>query len=454
MLISWDLRHPMVHSYDMRIEAAATPLPERFPDDEIGLMTYDEFLAFRNPDGKHHESDTYDFSLVKLNRDHAAPVGIARDRGETFEVSKAAEGYRIVDKQDKLVGLIHAGVGYYDNAQMKSRFPREVIAERGRDNERVDLGVTSTKHVKYLSEYVPLISPIAKLNQARYPVVLQHITVKGEPMVVRAEKKPVLNKRTSLAIFNHEGYVVAQGADEWGATLLVVAQEYRGSGLGKIIGRYWYEFNPASKSGGFTNAGEANAVALWKERVREFSANGWYSQLIREGRITYERVKAIVKDAKVRPPARQEVVAPKVKATGDILVFADGISFIVYDRAFLDEQEEKWIHGFGLFRDAEVGSFLFRIEYDRPFAELTTKIALQMARDNGEKLYDGGGYNDLLEDIEKYPGVEREGNLIVVTRDLVPLRAMAAKEKQQRKAVDPYDEKFYSLQELANSKWD
>jgi len=445
----------MAHSYDRRVQAATTPLPSSFPDDEIGLMTYEEFLEFRNPGGKHHEQGAYDFELTKLNRDHDSPVGEAWDRNEAFYIRKLAEGYSIVDKQDKLVGLIHAGVGYYDNPRMKSRFPKEAFADRGRDNKRIDLGVKSTKHVKYLSEYMPLVSPIAKLNRERYPVVLQHIIVKGEPMVVRAEKQPVLNKHTSLAILNHEGYIVAQGADEWGATLLVVAREYRSKGLGRIIGRYWYEFNPASKSGGFTNAGEANAIALWKERVREFSAQGWYSQLLREGRITLDRVKAILKDVGgIRPPAKLEPVDTRVKATGDILVFADGISFIVYDRAFLDEPEEKWIHGFGFFRDADVGTFLFRIEYDRPFAEFTTKVALQMARDNGEKLYDGGGYNDMLEDVEKYPGVEREGDLIVVTRDLVPLRSMAAKEKRLRKAVDPYDEKLYSLQELANSKWD
>ena len=72
----------------------------------------------------------------------------------------------------------------------------------------------------------------------------------------------------------------------------------------------------------------------------------------------------------------------------------------------------------------------------------------------GDKLYDGGGYNDMLEDVEKYPGVVRDGDYIEVTQNLVPLRSMAAKEKRLRKAVDPYDEKKSSLEELANSKWD
>ena len=442
----------MTFSYDRRLQAVTTPLPPRFPNDEIGLMTLEEFLRFRNPRDKHHQN-AYDWALIDMNRDLEHQVGQVRDRQRTFTVLKAHDGYRIVDDRDKLVGIVHGGVGYYDDPGMKVRFPRVVFADRG--SERIDLGVTSLKQVKYLAEYTPLISPIAKLNRAAYPVVLQHLLVKGEPMVLRAEKRPRLNKHDSLAILNQDGYIVAKGQDEWGATLLAVAREYRGKGLGKIIGRYWYEYNPASESGGFTSAGEANAIALWKERVREFSAQGWYSQLIRDGRLTYDQVKAILKDAGQRPPPKAELADAPVKATGEILCFADGISFIVYDRAFLEEQDERFIHGFGFLRDAHpVGTYFFRIEYDRPFAELTTKVGLQMARDNGDKLYDGEGYHDLMEDLDKYPGVEREGDYLIVTRDLVPLRSWAAKEKRLRKAVDPYDEKYYSLQELANAKWD
>ena len=51
------------------------------------------------------------------------------------------------------------------------------------------------------------------------------------------------------------------------------------------------------------------------------------------------------------------------KPTGDILVYSDGITFVVYDRAFLTESDDKFIHGFGFFRDdPSVGSFIYRIE--------------------------------------------------------------------------------------------
>lgn len=99
-----------------------------------------------------------------------------------------------------------------------------------------------------------------------------------------------------------------------------------------------------------------------------------------------------------------------------------------------------------------MGTFLYRIDYDRPFADLTTKVALQMARDNGERLYDGEGYHDLLE-LAGIPGVVRDGDYLEVTRDLLPLSTMAQKEKRLRRARDPYRETETLLLEMADAKW-
>lgn len=426
-----------------------TELPDVFPKNEIGLMTKDEFLKFKNPQDKHHGQDSYDFDLVKMNQDYPSTVGTAGSSGDDrYTVLKFNRGYQILHDEE-MVGIIFNGVMYYDRPSMKRRLPTRVF-DMGKT---VDLEVQSVKQVKYLSEMMPLISPIAKLNEQRYPVVIQHIKVQGESMAVRAERTPERNKQVSIAIFNSAGWVVATGSDEWGATLLTVAREYRGKGLGKIIGRYWYEFNPDSTSGGFTGAGERNAIALWEERVREFNARGWYSELIHRGDITLARVKEILRDTGQRAPSSRPAPEPGTKATGDILVFSDDVTFIVYDRAFLEEQDEKFIHGFGFFRDAQVGVYIYRIEYDRPFADLTTKVALQMARDNGEKLYNGEGYHDMIEGLDKIPGVVQDGDYIEVTRDLVPLKALAAKERRLRKAVDPYEETYSMLVEMAESKW-
>lgn len=428
-----------------------TPLPSSFPKTEIGLMTAQEFLHLRNPGNKYHSSEAYDYDLFKLDHDHPQHVGSAGYRDDEVAVEKLSGGYRLRNRDDAIVAIIHKGVAYYDKPQWKRRIPRTVAAH-GRS---VDLGITDFKQVKYLSEVAPIISPIAENNLLRYPIVLQHTIVDGEPMTVRAETQPKKDAGTTLAIFNPDGLVVAQASNEWGATLLTVAQEYRGKGLGKILGQYWYDINPSFESGGFTPAGKSNALALWQVRVREFVSRGWYSALIRDGRLTHSRVKEILAGSDSKREGHAKVQAPETtKPTGDILVYSDGITFVVYDRAFLTEPDDKFIHGFGFFRDdPSVGTFIYRIEYDRPFADMVTRVGLQMARDNGEDLYDGEGYHDMLE-TDGIPGVVRQGDRIKVTRDLVPVKAAAQKERRLRKAADTYGEKLSLLLEMAESKWD
>jgi GNAT superfamily N-acetyltransferase len=320
-----------------------------------------------------------------------------------------------------------------------------------------ELGIKSYRQVKYLSEVAPLISPIAKRNENSYPVVLQHLLIKGEAVTLRAEKQPTNDAGVTLAILNSEGLMIAQASNEWGATLVMVAREYRGAGLGKILLKVWWEHNPSFESGGYTQAGPETALSTWRDRVHEFSSRGWYSALVQDGRLPVQKVKQILSEAGEHPQhalAKPSEPEP-MKATGDVLVYADedGISFVVYDRAFLTEQDEKFIHGYGFFRDDEhVGVFIHTIEYDRAFADLTMRVALQMAKDNGEDLYDGEGYHDMME-IDHIPGIIREGDMIKVTQNLLPLKMLAGKEKRLRKPVDPYGEKLDLLLEMSDSKW-
>lgn len=435
------------------MRAVATPLPASFPKNEIGLMTEEEYLHFRNPEHKHHPSDSYDYELMDLNRDRSSFVGEwGSSYSDRVKVFRLPRGFQVTH-QDETIAVIHNGVAYYDRPNEKKHIPRRVSDISG---DNTDLEITSYKQVKYLSEVMPLISPIAELNRAEHPVVLQHILVAGEPLTVCAERQPELNKGVTLVILNPEGLIVAQASNEWGATLLAVVQEYRGKGLGKIIGKYWYEYNPSYESGGFTESGQRNALAQWRDRVREFSSRGWYTELIRQGRLSYQRAKEILSGIGKKPDNRPKPTKPEeVKPTGEILVYVDDdrISFVVYDSAFLEEPDEKFVHGYGFMRSSpHVGSFFFAIDYDRPFAVFVTRVALQMAKDNGEDLYDGEGYHDMLE-LDGIPGIVKEGDYIKITQNLAPLKALAQKERMVRKPVDPYEEKKDLLLELADSKW-
>jgi hypothetical protein len=140
---------------------------------------------------------------------------------------------------------------------------------------------------------------------------------------------------------------------------------------------------------------------------------------------------------------------------------SDGESYVtVYDRAvlddpaLLDDPDDRYIYGHAFLRDdPHVGTYVFSIDYDRSFADLTTRAILQLARDIGDRLYDGEGYHDILEGVDGIPGVDRDGDYIIVSRDLFPLRAAAAAERKARRAVDPHGEVEALIQERADAKW-
>lgn len=413
-------------------------------------MTRTEFLEFRNPHEKYHGSDSYDFDLLKMNQTLQSKAFI-RDRGMEWTLHVpygGGEGF-VVTRDGTTVAVIHQDILFVAHKVIPDTIPRLY----GRDDR---ITWSKIKVVKYPEEYVPLVSNIAKRNRQAYNHLLQHITIKGELFQVRSNGAPVPNEGTSLAILNSKDEVVAEATDEWGATLLSVAQEYRGRGLGKVIGKFWYELNPEYTSGGFTSSGEANALRLWEERVREFSANGWYSALLREGRIDVARVKKILEglsgkrpslDLPEKPPIKQET-KPKTP-----LIYAEDEAFVVYDKRFLEDQDEKYLFGHGFFRDnPNVGMFLYTLDYDRPYRVLTTLVALQMAKDQGHPVYVGKGYGDLLE-LDGIPGVIVEGNYAKLEADALPLGQLSRLEQKVRRNLDKYGELKSLLLEMAESKW-
>jgi GNAT superfamily N-acetyltransferase len=370
---------------------------------EIGLKTREEFLEHRNPGEKFHLAETYDWGLAQLNKDYSLQPVAERTTGATwgndlFDIWKARKGYIIRDAtDDDVVGVVVRGTLYYTLPSMENKLPRGYAkGRRPGESEWVDLGVKKTKRVKYLSEVLPFVSDAASANLAEFPVVLRRFKIKGEPFTLRARKMPETDRGTTLVLLNDEGQKVAQASNEWGATLLVVAREYRGKGLGKVLGEEWYRLNPEFESGGFTPGGERNALRMWEARVREFLSRGWYSELIRQGKVTKREVQAILaglsgKRHRLPLPGSPEA-APKPEAPKKLLVYADYPTFVVYDARFLDDPQDEdaddHIKGYGFFRDnPSVGDFLYTLDYERPFQDLVTSVALQMARDEGEPVW-------------------------------------------------------------------
>lgn len=441
-------------------QAETTPLPDRLPDEEIGMMTLDEFLAFRNPQGKHHAPDSYDVGLDQLNQDyHRRPLGTVLYGGrKRLRLWETRTGYEIVDPDEgnELVGVIHKGTLFHSPQINPRNLTSNYIGER---HDSHDMPFDRTKVVKYLTEVVAAVSDTAAHNLAKYDYLLQRTKVRGESLEVRSEGAPQPNKGTSLAIINSKGLVVAEATDEWGATLLRVAKEFRGMGLGKLLGRFWYDLNPNMPSGGFTPSGEGNAIRLWKDRVREFLAMGWYSELIRQGRMTVERFREITQHLGERPKRNPlvETPKPKPKRGAPLIMIEPGMSFHIYDPAVYDQPASDMnpdlIYGYGFFRSSGDKVYLFTLDYERRFHKLATYIALQMARDAGyDKLWNGEGYSDLLE-LEGLDHVAQEGPYVWLTQDVLPLRKFARVEQATRRKYDPYDEYMTMIMETADWKW-
>lgn len=433
---------------------ATVPLPEAFAAGEPGLLTREAYLDQQNPEGKIHPAHAYDRSVDQLN-EILVPVETVDVRGHPTTFSRlpgdpSGSGGWVIRRDDRTVGVVHGGTLYHGGVPL-SEIPRRFLPIRG---EAVDLGVVRTERVKYPVEYEDRVVQRRARNRAQFPHLVQNLRVGGESLQVRAERPPVRDAGDTLVVLDAEGRIVGQASDEWGATLFMVPREYRGKGLGGVLGELWYGTNPRYRSGGYTRAGEENAVRLWESRVRFFASNGWYSELVRVRRLTLGRVRTILAGLSHRPRRRArfpELVPDETPRS--LRVYANDSAFVVYDARFLEDPQEEHVLGYGLFRDApRVGVFLYAIEYERAWQKLVTRVALQMARDAGDRLWVGEGYGDLLE-LDGIDHVVREGDHVWLDRDVLPLRTLAARERVARRVVERYGEKEALLLEAAESKW-
>jgi hypothetical protein len=434
-----------------------TPLPATFAPTEPGLLTVDAFIDLRNPGGKYHHSDAYDFDLRKLNPQlkYVGERPQQRFDEPVFTLQRGLKDtdFAVFNADDKLIGVLHDGTLYEDY-----HHPVPQDHYRIDRNKYINLPVKRVEAVKYPERYLPLILDAKAYNHAKFPLVLQRFSRKGEAFELRAEAPPRRNHLDTLAILNADGLVVAKGMNEWGATLLVTAREYRSKGLGKVLADVWYDYNPESVSGGFTYAGEANARATWAKRVREFLARGWYAELVKQGRLTATQVRRITdglgrmkREESPLPRPKEAEAAPPPPV---VYVDEDNVGFVVYDPRFLVEQDEKYLLGYGFFREASgVGTFLYRIEHEPAYRELATRVALQLARENKDKIYVGGKPADKVE-WQGISGVKQTKGYLTTTRAVLPdLRQRVTVERLLRKKFDRYDEIKYRLLEMVESKW-
>tara|TARA_B100000927_G_C16461028_1_gene467855 strand:- start:620 stop:1918 length:1299 start_codon:yes stop_codon:yes gene_type:complete len=426
---------------------------------DYGMMTLEEFLEHRNPGGKTHGSDSYSFSVDSMNQDYSI-IGyrmVDERKSEYTVYGKSDKSAFFFCKDYKIKAVIANKTIYYTYTREKEHILGRPLT-RGEHYGYIyprDMDLREKK-VKYPGDYIGLVSNIVEMNTKRYPHLLERFENNGECFSVRSEA-PLegKNQGVSIGIFNEAGYKVATAQDEWGATLIGVAREYRSRGLSKVVSRYWLQYNPDKKSGGMTPAGHSAAVSFWADTVRKMHSEGAYEDRILSGEITQERVDEILEalpPKEVRKVERERTIEP----TGELLMLEGDFSFVVYDKSFLVKQDDRFIYGYGLLRDSsDVGEFFYQLDYDREYDDTVTRIALQFAKNQGSNpLYDGQGdhYSDILE-VEGISEIRREGEYIYIEGDLVDYSPLVRRDEVYRGRIDKYDEIKLTLEERAVAKW-
>ena len=421
----------------MKFIEATTPYEPL--ENEYGLMTLREFLDDRNESGKYHPSDSYQTELVDLNREykHNIYANMNRSYRSSYDQVDELNGVYYFYQKKNLIGIVSHNTLYYNNKFNLKDFPFRFTNGRG---DYYEVEADNRKQVKYFDEVLAKIDNRAKENIEEHPELLNRIKVGDFYFTVRKGK-------FSIVILNEEGLVVAEASDEWGATLIRVAKEYRNEGFGKLVGKYWYKYFPNHKSGGFTRYGEQNAINIWADRVRKMLENGWYTELVKDGKITKEKVKEIISGL---PEKKQKSPSKLKKNKPELLIFSDDTMFYIYDKKFYEEQDEKFIYAHGFFRETSGKMFIYRLDYDRPYQKLATAVILQIAKDNGDNIWSEGPA-DFIEP-EGLPVSTVDGHTRL-DKDMLNLRDLNTLERAYRKDRDPYKEVFYSLQELADTKW-
>jgi hypothetical protein len=406
---------------------------------KIELLTKEEFLQQRNPKAKYHPSSAYD-NVLEPEELIQITNGYDRLGFDLYRFPRSPENSFVVTKNHKPIAVFADGDLFLSAPSVKNIVVRFIERKQK---------VNTIKVVKYLNDQIDAI----RGKRQEYQSVLQNLVVGGEPLQVRAETSPPKEGDT-IVIVNEWGDVVAMAADEWGATLIVVAKAYRNKGLGAIVGKWFYKYNPNRDSGGFTPAGEQNAIKIWAEAVREFLALGGYTNLYKKGEITKERIDQILSGL---PPEAKPIPSKPTEDTKKLVLLYkqhDTESFVLYDSRFIQDQDEKYILARGFLRSSNpVGTFIFAIDYEPEYRKLAHKIMFQIAADAGEDhLYVGEGYGDVLE-LEGIPEIAVEGDYAYLTTEVLDISKLSQLEKSTRRPFDKYSEIEYALQNEADAKW-
>lgn len=421
-----------------------------------GILTFKRYHDMRNPENKSHDNDAYVADIYTLNYQFLLPRHKTNERIRTYDNMWMIRYDQFTDKSEisimkkvrnehdtsdgKIVAVHYDGKWIYQPKQVKLD-DLEVSEKKGRYVEH-----------KYPERFLDMaLKELAiEKNKNNNYKAFKRMKIAGEYFSFHKQKN-----YDAINVLNSEGIEVATASNEWGTTLIQVADEYKGKGLGAILGELFIDEYDLP-SGGYTAAGYKNSMKIWSKRVGEYIQNGWYSELVKNGRMNINDVKAIISDYKRLANQQEKIpsISKSKSTTKDYLLYTDGTTFILYDKKFLEDQNEQYIYGYTFLRstDNEL-DIVYTFDYDdNDSRKLLSYILLQSQRNNDTGVNVDFSGSDMFE-YDDLKNIEYRDGFVYLTKDVINLDSMKTIETKLRGEIDEYDEILYQLQEMAESKY-
>lgn len=420
------------------------------------LMTREEYLSHRNPNHTSHSSSAYQTDLASMNRDYSLSLNrqsgglrMGTERYNVFSNEKEGKEYfsvlKLADDKDVIVAFTKDGVMYYDPMML-----RKEQAVRALDADFHDLDNQPVKYIKNLYNQMILRSRVEEYDEP-----IKRIKIDDEYIQIRKRN----DEFGDIAAFNEDDMIVGVAQDEWGATLVMVADEYKGKGIGQVLQKIYTDMYPDKQSGGFTPSGLNNAVKVWEKEVKKFAAAGIYSNLVRKGEISKERVEKILSGLSSRVDFKSNLPKIVPQREKDYLVYYNGTNaFILYDKDYLLDQDLKYIYSYinlgQKMDDKEDEVYVYRFEYDSDKDRQTLfHLAVQQMQSEGVTVREDEEGSDYFKYDDMKHITVKDGKFKLNSKPFANLNMLYSKEKQLRKQIDKYNEVLYNLLEDAERKW-
>lgn len=435
---------------------------------KISTMTLDEFYDWQNEDGKSHSSKAYHSTIKSLNHNYdISYLRTTKDAGGYSYDIYYSDNALFFTHNNRLDAIYDKNTNeiYFTPMFRLSSIDVFHLPKRHYDIEYEVFQVKSRNKVKYISDISKRYNNVVEQNIKRYPVILNRKLFGDEYLTIRMESE---QKEKDLGIttvvLNEQGLVVAMASNEWGATLIQVAEEYNGKGIGKILLDVWTHNNPRFTSGGYTEHGLALSEKQWRSAVSRSLAQGMYTELIKSGEITLDKVKKIVASAKIKPVVNKKIhnEVPKSKREDSPVIYSDDTAVYIFDTILFEldlhsmetDEIENFIYAHGFLRDNVYDEvIIYSFDYtSEKYRKILLYSLLQASTEYGGKIKVNAEGSDIIGDYN-LANIEIDGDYISLTKNVIDLNKNNKIVKMLQSKYDRYDEKLAIILEASNSKW-